>query len=213
MNDVSCSLSMALDRLPISKWGIGDISGLHPISEEYPKAIALLLAYRAPRDEEELKLLLHQTHVEMRRQTDALATMLKDLGVKHFIASWPADNQTLTAGLSNKLVATRAGLGWIGKSCLLVTKEYGPRVRLATILVDEDLPCAEPITKSNCGGCHECVDACPHGCLTGAIWRPGMSRDELLDARLCYTDGTELRTRPCGYCLMACPWGTSSRVG
>ncbi len=211
MDETFCSLTAALDRLPISKWGIGDISGLHPISEEYPKAISLLLAYRMPRDEQDLRLLLNQSHEEMSRQRDALVAVLEDLGIKHFVASWPPDDKTLTAGLSNKLAATRAGLGWIGRNCLLVTKEYGPRVRLATVLVDADVACAEPIVKSKCGSCHLCVDACPHNCLTGAKWEPGMARDELLNARLCYTAGTELRARACGYCLMACPWGAGSR--
>ena len=46
--------------------------------------------------------------------------------------------------LPHKTVATRAGLGWIGKNCLLVTKEYGSAVRLSSLLTDAPLPAGTP---------------------------------------------------------------------
>lgn len=44
--------------------------------------------------------------------------------------------------LPHKTVATRAGLGWIGKNCLLITREYGGAVRLSSLLTDAPLPAA-----------------------------------------------------------------------
>ena len=41
------------------------------------------------------------------------------------------DEETLVAPISYKYVAVQAGLGWIGKNDLLITKQYGPRVRLS----------------------------------------------------------------------------------
>ena len=46
--------------------------------------------------------------------------------------------------LPHKTVATRTGLGWIGKNCLLVTKEYGSAVRLSSLLTDAPLPAGTP---------------------------------------------------------------------
>ena len=42
---------------------------------------------------------------------------------------------TLRTDLSHKMVATRAGLGWIGKTDLFISKEFGPRLRLVSILL------------------------------------------------------------------------------
>ena len=43
--------------------------------------------------------------------------------------------------LPHKTVATRAGLGWIGKSCILVTEAFGSAIRLSSLLTDAPLPC------------------------------------------------------------------------
>ena len=58
-------------------------------------------------------------------------------------ATFEEDKAHLTAKLPHKTVATRAGLGWIGKSALLVTREYGPAVRLVSVLTDA------PVTRAN----------------------------------------------------------------
>ncbi|OFY64528.1 MAG: hypothetical protein A2V64_08625 [Bacteroidetes bacterium RBG_13_43_22] len=46
--------------------------------------------------------------------------------------------RTLTVDISHKMVATRAGLGWIGKSDLLISREFGPRLRLVSMLLNQD---------------------------------------------------------------------------
>jgi len=79
----------------------------------------------------------------------------------------------------HKLAATRAGLGWIGKSSLLVTPEFGPRVRLQTILLKAELLANEPITESRCGTCDACAKACPYGCIHNTLWQPGIDREAL----------------------------------
>ena len=55
----------------------------------------------------------------------------------------------LRTRLSHKMIATRAGLGWIGKSDLFISKEFGPRLRLASILTNAPLDC-EVQTPSGC---------------------------------------------------------------
>lgn len=72
--------------------------------------------------------------------------------------------------LPHKTVATRAGLGWIGKSCLLVTKQYGSAVRISSLQTDAPLPADKPVNESLCGKCGICVQKCPAKALTGTLW-------------------------------------------
>ena len=75
--------------------------------------------------------------------------------------------------LPHKTVATRAGLGWIGKSGLLVTPQYGGAIRLSSLLTDAELDYDEPVVRSRCGTCGLCVEQCPAGALRGALWEAG----------------------------------------
>src|SRR5512133_2968352 len=70
--------------------------------------------------------------------------------------------KSLRTDLSHKMVATRAGLGWIGKTDLFISKRFGPRLRLVSILLNEPLESkSKPIDASRCGSCTKCVDLCP----------------------------------------------------
>ena len=71
------------------------------------------------------------------------------------------DRDEWISNFPHKTVATRAGLGWIGKNCLLTTQQYGGAVRLSSILTDAPLQTADAITKSGCGSCTLCVTCCP----------------------------------------------------
>lgn len=114
--------------------------------------------------------------------------------------------------LPHKTAAARAGLGWIGKSCLLVTPEYGSAVRLSTLLTDAPLDCAAPLVQ-RCGLCSLCVDACPARALSGKAWAPGTPRDEIVAPRKCMEKQRELMkartgidTDLCGKCFAVCPY-------
>lgn len=66
-----------------------------------------------------------------------------------------------------KLAAHLAGLGWIGKSCLLITPEHSPHVRWVTVLTDPPLlPTGTPM-EQKCGACTACVDICPQHAFIG----------------------------------------------
>lgn len=120
--------------------------------------------------------------------------------------------RTLTTPLPHKTVATRAGLGWIGKSALLITKEYGPAVRLATVLTDAPLEAGTPVDGSHCGDCVECVLHCPAKAIFGENWKAGLERDSIYDAFACCAQAKTLSNRIglqvtiCGICINACPW-------
>lgn len=115
--------------------------------------------------------------------------------------------------LPHKTVATRAGLGWIGKSCMLVTREYGSAVRLSSLLTDAPLPSDTPVNESHCGKCTVCVDHCPAKALTGALWTPKTERETLFHKEDCkkmqiqrMKQATGIETDLCGLCFAVCPY-------
>ena len=115
------------------------------------------------------------------------------------------------APISEKSLATKAGIGWCGKNSLLVNNTSGSYFFLGEILINLPLPIDQP-TTNRCGNCSKCIDQCP----TKAIVAPHQ-----LDARRCiayltaeYHGVIPLELRPligtkifgCDACQQACPW-------
>ncbi len=75
-------------------------------------------------------------------------------------ASQIVDWQNQKAHLSHRKVGVLAGLGWMGRNNLLVTKKLGSQFRLVTILTDMFLKIDEP-GKDDCGKCRLCIEKCP----------------------------------------------------
>lgn len=126
--------------------------------------------------------------------------------------STASDPDNFRADFPHKTAATRAGLGWIGKNCLLITKKHGPWVRLATVFTDLPLLCDKPLTESHCGKCAKCVEACPSGALVGNKWQPGTSREEIVNVSKCDKWKKERyfqfqNGQCCGICAAVCPFG------
>jgi len=113
--------------------------------------------------------------------------------------------------------AASAGIGWHGKSTMLLNREFGTWFFLAEILTTLEFA-PDTAQKNYCGLCTRCIDACP----TGAITAPHQ-----VDARRCISYLTiELKgsipteLRPligdriygCDDCLDACPWNRFAKV-
>ena len=126
-------------------------------------------------------------------------------------ASERFDDERICAVFSHKLAANLAGLGWIGKSCLLVTPEAGPRVRWATVLTDAPLLITGEPMEVRCGECNECVEICPVSAFTGESFRENEPREERYDARKCeeylYNADEDDDWAVCGLCIYVCPYG------
>jgi epoxyqueuosine reductase QueG len=122
---------------------------------------------------------------------------------------------TLRTDLSHKMVATRAGLGWIGKTDLFISKEFGPRLRLVSILLKTPVESkSNPIDTSRCGNCNICVDICPAKAANGKLWDITTDREEFFDPFKCRDQCAEfgwtrlgIDARICGICVAACPVG------
>ncbi len=122
------------------------------------------------------------------------------------------DYETLATELPHKTVATRAGLGWIGKSALLVTEKFGPAIRLATVLTDAEFEVGKSVNSSRCGDCEECVVCCPGKAISGKNWELRAERGLIYNAFACCDTATKLSRKIgipstiCGVCISVCPW-------
>ena len=111
--------------------------------------------------------------------------------------------------------AERAGLGWIGKSGMLINPDIGSYTLIGELITTLPLACDAP-TQNRCGNCTKCLDACPTKALVEA---------HTLDARHCIaylpiekrTPLTDAEKAQCGRqlfgcdaCLDACPWNKKS---
>src|SRR5260221_14210951 len=116
-----------------------------------------------------------------------------------------------TGPVLEKPLAERAGIGWQGKSTMLIHKKLGPWLLLGEIITTLDLEPDAP-QRDHCGACTRCIEACPTGAITGPYQ---------LDARRCiayltienkgsipleYRAAIGDRIYGCDDCLEACPW-------
>ena len=125
-------------------------------------------------------------------------------------ASERIDDDRICASFSHKMAASLAGLGWIGKSCLLVTPQVGPRARWTTVLTDAPFVAEAERLEDRCGECQVCVETCPVSAFTGRPFNEGEPREARYDARACEFHLTQPAgddRRVCGMCIYACPFG------
>lgn len=118
--------------------------------------------------------------------------------------------------LVDRAAAVRAGVGWWGRSTLVLAPGAGPWLLLGSVVTDAMLPVDEPMRR-DCGTCTACIPACPTGALDGerldarrclATWlqAPGVIPSELREA-------VGDRVYGCDDCLDACPPGIRSLTG
>jgi len=132
-------------------------------------------------------------------------------------ASFITDETNLLGNISHKAVARMAGIGWQGKSLLIVNPQYGPRIRLATVLTDMPLLPDQPL-KNQCGACAECSKACPAQAIKNVSTTDRhKDRNEALHFSLCAEQTLRNKAMPgigariCGICVKVCPFGRKQR--
>lgn len=129
-------------------------------------------------------------------------------------ASQVLDRENWYAAISHKAVARMAGLGWQGKNLLLITPQFGSRVRLVTVLTDAPLTADAPM-KNRCGKCTSCRDSCPVKAIRGVNTTDHYKdRDEALHFSRCaeklaneFAKLDGIGSPICGICIKACPFG------
>lgn len=113
---------------------------------------------------------------------------IKNLGYNAFALTMDrneCDMKKLLSILPYKTIATKSGMGWIGRSALFVTPEYGSAVALGGILTDMPLELGVPITDSQCDDCENCQNACPVDAINPQKWNDRLNREDIIDIETC----------------------------
>jgi epoxyqueuosine reductase len=224
MNDLSNKVKEALAERGASLVGFADLSELpeevrHSMRFAVSMAVALnpsVIAGIQDGPTQEYHAEYRQVNALLWELAKFAAGMIEDSGYRA-IPKRPThsgtDPETQSTILPHKTVATRAGLGWIGKCALLVTEEHGSAIRIGTVLTEAELNTAEPIVESRCGDCTQCVDFCPGRAPLGKNWNSRLARHEFYDAFACARAARERATAKigiddtiCGICISVCPW-------
>lgn len=149
---------------------------------------------------------------ELDRIAFRMARFLEAQGYRalHVPASPPYDLARNMGDLSHRHAGYLAGLGVFGKSSLLLSPEFGPRMRLVSVITEAPLLSNTPLELDLCGECEECLRACPPQALKG---------ERIVDKGQCDAHHLEVGERLqlqsweqiCGVCLRVCPVGKSAR--
>ncbi|MEG0075401.1 MAG: epoxyqueuosine reductase [Eubacterium sp.] len=125
--------------------------------------------------------------------------------------SLPSAKGIYTGIFQHKTAAVLSGKGFIGKSALFIHRDFGPAVRLGTVLTNAPFKTKKITPLSECGDCQICRKSCPAMAIEGNNWSPGMARNELFDAKSC-SDHMKVayqhigRGVVCGLCIVNCPY-------
>jgi epoxyqueuosine reductase len=152
-------------------------------------------------------------HAVIEKRLESFESWLRAESGEGFVSRRYVD----TGPLSEKAIAARAGLGWIGKNTCLVNQQLGSWLFLGEIITNLPLAPDAPVFD-RCGTCTLCLDACPTGALTEAYQ---------LDARKCLSyvtiehrgdlpaDGAAAianHVYGCDVCQDVCPWNRRAAV-
>jgi epoxyqueuosine reductase len=181
-----------------------DVRSVIVLGMEIPAEVFPHLSYRQEVGDMALRELYHQTEQTIggRLDWEAYKTVKKlhAAGYKALVlpAGGPYDPKHLKGALSYKHAAQAAGLGSIGWHSLLITPQYGPRVKLALILTDAEAEALAPHSPLECQRCGACLKACP----AGAISQPTDGKSYQLDVHACNSFLGSVGL--CAECMKAC---------
>ena len=144
-------------------------------------------------------------HYVLQDKLDRLAK-----GIEELTANFEYKGMVDTGALVDTAVARRAGIGFIGKNGLVISKEFGSYMFLGELITNLDIEPDHPVDY-DCGDCNRCVTACPTSCLIG---------DGTMNAKRCLSFQTqdkgvmdlEFRKKiktviyGCDICQICCPY-------
>ena len=209
----------------ITLWGAADLRAFSTPRDETGQRFPLALSWAIPMNPQIMVSIQNgpnkayadeyaRVNNHINELSIALAAEIKVRGFrsKPLAVSDRTDTVNIKGDFPHKTAATRAGLGWIGRHCQLITRPFGSWIRLGTVFTDIELPCGPPIKRSFCSLCMRCVEACPAKALKGNAWYPGLQREKILDVQACDQWKKENyfqyhKGHNCGICSAVCPYG------
>jgi len=227
-SNLTCELTEQAYNLGVDTFGIADLELLREY-DTYPKdllesystgvSIGLKIPDEVIEKLPESRPIYAKHYVIINDRLDFIAyTLSRFLESKKYkalpiLASKPLKDFRWRSFISHRAIARTAGVGWIGKSLNLITKEYGPRIRFASILTNAPLESGNP-SENKCGECQNCIDSCIVGALKNISFKNYPKERELaLDTDKCvsklqdFSKDPDIGVMVCGICLKACPWG------
>jgi epoxyqueuosine reductase QueG len=143
--------------------------------------------------------------------------LIEFLRAKGFNGVFPKeyfDRDREIACLSFKLAAYEAGIGVYGKSGLIITPEYGPRVNIGVVVTDAVLEPDKKLDFNPCQACKVCVQVCPIKAAREDLDAPiSHNREECMNFIQRLKDETGDENFFCGYCFDRCPVGRTRKRG
>ena len=214
--DNSKNIKNFLIKSGASKVGFADVDGMAKEFVDLSNGISIVL--KLPKavieyvDNDDYESYWKAYHSQIAQLTDIALKgeeYIKNQGYNAFALTMnrnECDMEKLLSILPYKTIATKAGLGWIGRSALFVTPQYGSAVVLGAILTDMPLKFGTPITDSECDDCTNCQNACPVDAINPHKWNNRLERKDLIDIESCreyifsqYHDGLG-----CTKCMSEC---------
>jgi epoxyqueuosine reductase QueG len=234
--ELKSQLPSLAKELHLDYYGVADLtptevqafirSTAAPYTSGYPRGVALglrlsdaLVELLPEADERICGLYKHHVYTVTANRIDlasaAIVNTIQQAGYRALAipaAIVGIDTEHFAGIFSQKLASHLAGLGWIGKSCMLITPDHGPRVCWGTVLTDAPLaPTGKPM-EQRCGNCRACADICPAKAYSARNFDSAEPREFRMDPLACYQyvqnmPGTVPESKTCGRCLQACPHG------
>lgn len=166
-----------------------ELAGLRSKGSERVSTVARPLGAERFFLEEEGALLNH----ELNLMAYKIARYLRHHGWRAlYLPGSKQDQRFRTAPFYHMPAMYLAGLGTLGLNCCILTEQFGPRVRVTSIITDCPLPHGQPLEQELCTHCRKCVDNCPIHALDGVGWK---------DPYACASYGC------CATCFAICPVG------
>jgi epoxyqueuosine reductase len=150
-------------------------------------------------------------HDVIREKLNILISKLKEqipeISIRGFVDSAP---------VLERAWATRAGLGWIGKNSMLISKRNGSYFFISELITDLELEYDQPMGGNYCGDCSRCIEACPTSAITDLktvdankciSYLTIENKDEIPEA---FKGKYEKWIFGCDICQQVCPWNKYS---
>ena len=137
----------------VELWGVANLRNFATLKDATGQRFPLALSWVIPMNPQIMASIQKgpnqayaDEYARVNKHTDEIAQMLadaikrKDFQAQALAVSDRTDKVNIKGDFPHKTAATRAGLGWVGRHCQLITRKYGSWIRLGTVFTDMEIP-------------------------------------------------------------------------